>query len=85
MDSLDPKIKDPEGKLDVVKHFRLLRVSHPKIEHNFATIRTFQKVAIGKQAKIIDHSVYYYLKRCMEARFSQITTSGRNVVPLGIA
>jgi hypothetical protein len=26
-----------------------------------ATIRTFQKVAIGKQVKTLDHSVYYYL------------------------
>jgi hypothetical protein len=79
MDSLDPKIKDPEGKLDVVKHFRLLRVSHPKIEHNFATIRTFQKVAIGKQAKIIDHSVYYYLKPCTETRFSKMKSIGETV------
>ena len=32
-----------------------------------------------KKSKLWIRSVYYYLKRCMEARFSQITTSGETL------
>ena len=32
-----------------------------------------------KKSKLWIRSVYYYLKRCVKARFSKITTSGRNL------
>jgi hypothetical protein len=54
-------------------------IGHPKLNIACQNAPLSKGFDMGKKSKLWIRSVYYYLKRCMEARFSQITTSGSNI------
>ena len=50
-------------------------IGHPKLNIACKNAPLSKSFDMGKKSKLWIRSVYYYLKRRMEARFSQITTS----------